>query len=355
MLRTKRVWLGLSITAAFLALLVIRIDFAEMAQALREANYILLIPAIAVYFFSFYLRALRWRYILRPVASTIRVNRLFPVILVGYMANNMLPVRLGEVVRGYYLSTREQVRTPTALATIVTERVFDGTTLLLLLAVAVPFLPFSGLLDFVSEQLNLPHLVITLGVALPYAAALGMIALIARAPDLSRRLVWALSGRLPERIGAVVYTLLDRAIAGFEAMRRPSRLLGLLAFSVPVWLTEALVYYLVAVGLGLDTEFSSLVQVMAAIFLVMALSNLATSLPSSQGGVGPFEFFTVLMLEGLGVGVGLASAYALVLHLTQLLPPIAAGLVYFAVRGLSFQQIVGGSRQRMANPASANE
>ena len=140
----RRIWLGIAITALFVALGLVRLDLGETWSAAAAANYAYLVPAIAVYFVSLYVRSYRWRYLLQPFAA-VHSWRLYPVILVGYMANTLLPVRLGELARSYYLSVREPVRGSTALATILVERVFDGLTLLVFLAVAALFLPIEAL------------------------------------------------------------------------------------------------------------------------------------------------------------------------------------------------------------------
>ena len=348
-----RFWLGALVTAAFIALLLARLDYGEMVDALARANYVFLIPGVAIYFFSFVLRSYRWRFLLRPFHSEVRAGRLYPVILIGYTANNLLPMRLGELVRGYFLSTREPVRGSTAFATIVSERVFDGFTLLILLAAAAAYLSFGDLLAFASDAIGLPTTLIAVAVVILYALAIALIVLVSREPRGAKRMAAFVAERLPARASGRASDLLERFINGFEGLHRPTRLLGLLLLSLPVWFAELAVYYVVALGFGLQDHFDSLAAMVAALALMAALSNLATSLPSSQGAVGPFEFFAVLSLEALGIGVGLATAYAVVLHFTVLLPPIAVGLGYLAMRGIAFGQLTG--RPRAAEEAAAGE
>ena len=345
-------WLGFAVTAAFIGLLALRIDdFGDVRDEFAGASYAFLAPAVAVYFVSFLFRSYRWRFLLRPLAPDIQTRRLYPVILVGYMANNLLPVRLGELVRGYYLSTREAVRGTTALATILTERVFDGLTLLVLLAAALVFLPVGQLLDFVADTVGLPRIAILLVIVVPYAAALAAIALVARSGEWVRAIATGLTRALPRGITTVVLGLVERFIEGFRGMHKPSRLLLLLLYSLPVWLTEAAVYYIVALGFDLDAHFSSTTTMMAAMVLTLALSNLATSLPSSQGAIGPFEFFVVLALEGLGMDRDLALAYAVVVHLTVLLPVTVFGLIYLGSQRLSVRRLL----DRSPGPVAAGD
>jgi len=345
---SKRMWLGIAITAGFISLLALRVDFSDMGAALADANYAFVAPAIAVYFVSFVFRAYRWGFLLRPFAPEVRAVRLYPVILVGYMANNMLPVRLGELARSYYVSTRERVRGSTALATIIAERVFDGLTLLILLVGALLFLPSRELLDFAADTLNIPRSLVVVATVLPYAVALTAIALVARADRQVTRVAAAVCGRLPERAGVVALSLVERFITGFQGLHQPTRLLKLLLLSLPIWLAEAAVYYVVALGFDLGAQLDPGVGMVPAILLTLALSNLATSIPSSQGAVGPFELFAVLALEGLGVSAGLASAYAVVLHAAVLAPPVVVGLLHLAARGVTLASLT----RHPAEPAS---
>ena len=146
MLVSPRILLGMGVSLAFLLLFFVIVDVGDMGQALAAAKYRFILPAIALYFVALFFRSLRWQFLLEPV-SRIPVARLFPVVTVGYMANNLLPARLGEIARAYYLERREGLSTSTGLATVVVERIYDGLTLLFLVALAVPFLIFGGLVD----------------------------------------------------------------------------------------------------------------------------------------------------------------------------------------------------------------
>ena len=335
----RRIWLGIAITALFVALALVRLDLGETWSAAAGANYAYLVPAIAVYFVSLYVRSYRWRYLLQPFAA-VHSWRLYPVILVGYMANNILPVRLGELARSYYLSVREPVRGSTALATILVERVFDGLTLLVFLAVAALFLPIEALALRIGETRDLAPWGVAALLAAPFIGVLAGIVLVALRPEPSRALVQRLTQRLPGGAGARVQGVADRFIAGFEGLHRPSRLGAVFARSVPIWLAEAVMYYIVALGFDLQDQLGGPLAMASAILVVTAASNLATALPSSPGSLGPFEALAVLALVFLGVDGETALAYAIVLHLALLLPVIAAGLAHLAARGLTLGELM---------------
>ena len=336
-----RVWLGAAVTALFVALAFVRLDIGETWSVAARANYAYLVPAVAVYAVSLYLRSFRWRYLLRPFAD-VHSWRLYPVVLVGYMANNLLPVRLGELVRSYYLSVREPVRGSTALATVLVERVFDGLTLLFFLAVAALFLPIGGLAGRVGETGGLPLWAVAALLVTPFVVALGGIAGMAVRPGFfHRRVTQPVTKLLPGRIGPRVEGLAERFVAGFEGLHRPGRLAAVFVRSVPIWLAESVMYYIVAIGFGLQDQLGGPVPMAAAILAVTAASNLATALPSSPGSLGPFEALAVLSLVFLGVDGETALAYAIVLHLALLLPVIVAGLAHLAARGLTLGELMG--------------
>ena len=348
----RRIWLGIAITALFVALALVRLDLGETWSAAAGANYAYLVPAIAVYFVSLYVRSYRWRYLLQPFAA-VHSWRLYPVILVGYMANNILPVRLGELARSYYLSVREPVRGSTALATILVERVFDGLTLLVFLAVAALFLPIEALALRIGETRDLAPWGVAALLAAPFVGVLAGIVLVALRPEPSRALVQRLTQRLPGGAGARVQGVADRFIAGFEGLHRPSRLGAVFARSVPIWLAEAVMYYIVALGFDLQDQLGGPLAMASAILVVTAASNLATALPSSPGSLGPFEALAVLALVFLGVDGETALAYAIVLHLALLLPVIAAGLAHLAARGLTLGELMRRREAAVAPDAQA--
>lgn len=343
MLTNHRIWLGVAVSGVFLSILFYQLDLSELRDALASANYLYLVPAIAVYFVSLYVRAFRWRYLLLPFTET-RTHRLYPVVLVGYMANNVLPMRLGELARSYYLSVREPVRGSTALATILIERVFDGLTLLFFLAVAALFLPIPGLAERVSDSVGWPLWVIAASVIVPFVSVLSIMLAAAMFPNRFLAVVERVTQRLPSRYGSSIFGLVSRFLAGFEGLHRPSRLSTVFLLSVPIWIIEGTMYYIVALGFGLQSEFGTVGLMIAAMLVLTSVSNLATSIPSSQGSVGPFELLGALSLVFLGVASGVASAYILVLHLALLLPVIAMGMAHLAMSGLSLRDLTHGSK-----------
>ena len=119
--------LGLIVSAFFLWLALQGLHLEEVWQDLQEGNYLWLIPSVGVYFLAVLARTWRWDFMLRPL-KRISIRRLFPVVVIGYMGNNIYPFRAGELLRSYVLYRREDVPVGSSLATVVVEgRVRSGS------------------------------------------------------------------------------------------------------------------------------------------------------------------------------------------------------------------------------------
>jgi uncharacterized protein (TIRG00374 family) len=326
-LRGARVWVGLAVSAVFIALLFVRTDPLTVVDALRSANYGWLAPAVALYLASVCVRAVRYRFILRSVA-VVPAPALFPVLIVGYMANNLLPARAGELVRVYVLGERHGVPRMAGLGTVAVERLFDGLTLLGFLAVTIFLMGGDSTLTDLT----------VLAVAI-FAVALAVFVVALVAPDATERLVARAARLLPHRVRARAYDLAWSFVEGLRSLRHPDAFAWVVSTSLLAWLMEAAVYGLVGRAFGIEAGFG---------FFVMAVGagNLAITAPSSQGGIGPFEFFVKQVMLGAGAAESTAAAYAFAVHGVVIVPATVLGLYYLWAMHLS----LGGLRRR-AEPA----
>lgn len=313
-----RSWLGFLISIVFLFLALRGQDYDLIWDSLRSADYVWIIPAMGVYFLGVALRALRWDYLLRSMAR-ISPTQLFPVVVIGYMANNVLPLRAGELVRVYALSARHGIRKSASLATIAVERVFDGLTMLLFFSVASITVALTG--DLRS--------VLYVGMVLFAGLMIGLLVVVF-VPGLRDRLVGHLLARLPERVSARLGPMAQAFFAGLGILRRGGDLLTVALTSVGAWLLEASMYLLIAQGFDLDIS-------PFAILMITAVANLATLIPSSPGYVGAFEYGVVLVMSGaLGYGRELSLSYAVVVHAALYLPVTVLGLIFWWRESLSW-------------------
>jgi uncharacterized protein (TIRG00374 family) len=148
MLRKRwRIWIGIAISAVFLYLALRNLHLADVWAVARQAHYGWIIPGVAVYFIGVWARTWRWDYLLRPM-KRVPLRRLFPVVVIGYMGNNVYPARAGELIRAYVLRRREDISVSASLATIIIERVFDGLVMLMFVFIGLPFTPMPAWLQW---------------------------------------------------------------------------------------------------------------------------------------------------------------------------------------------------------------
>jgi len=336
-LKSLRFWIGLAITLLFLSLFLYplyRTGFAEMGQALREANYFFLLPAILIYFIGVFFRSVRWRYLLKPLGN-FSSFRLFPLIVIGFLVNNILPARLGIVARAYILGEREGISKMATGATIVVEQVFDGLTLLSFLVITLLFVPLA---DWAKSMAWI--------MALLFLGALVLLVLITFSERLTGKVTELLVRFLPGKWGRSIASWLDSFIKGLGILRSPRKLLIVFTLSVLAWLTEAGVFYILALSFNLGQPFYVLL-------LATSLSNLAWALLMTQGGLGSFDLACQQTLVSFGVTVGIASSYVLVLHALLLLPATALGFIFLWRENLSLAKIVP-RRERLAESYDGN-
>ena len=334
-------WIGIGVSIILLAYFLFTVDIRRMLDALAGANYWYIIPAVGMYFVSVYFRSMRWTVMLRHL-KPVGARRLFPVVVVGYMANNIIPMRLGELVRSYYLSQREGISATSALVTVFVERIFDALALLFFIAVITPFVPIAGLVQDFGERWGLPPSLLTLGLTLPFIGAFCVLALLAVYPDRTHSLVLRLLGRLPERITSILDGLLTRALEGIAPLRSPRTLAALFALSIPIWLTEVAVFWLMGYSFGIDQYHDGPVPMAVNMVLTTAITNIGGSIPAAPGGLGLFELIAreILVFGPLAsVERSVAGGYVIALHAVILLPVIILGQIILWTNHLSLRRL----------------
>ncbi len=314
-----QLWLGILISALFVWLALRGLELEQVWQNITKANYWWLIPAVLTYFVAVWARTWRWDYMLRPVKH-ISVRDLFPVVVIGYMGNNVYPFRAGELLRSYVLRRRENVPISASLATVVVERVFDGLVMLVFVFVALPLTPIpSGTLQSV---------VILASVG--FFGAMVVFFALAAMPQQAYRLAEKLSNIfLPDRARAPLLEFTERFLAGLESLRNFRNVLMIFFTSIIIWLLETVKYWFVMHAFPFEVSFF-------ALMLMNGVVNLATTLPSAPGYVGTFDTPGIAVLTLYGVAQDLAGAYTLVLHAALWLPITLLGAFYMLREGLGW-------------------
>jgi len=311
---------GIVVSAVFLYIGLRDANLAAVWDIITRAHVLWLIPGVVVYFLAVWGRTWRWHYLLRPI-KPISLSTLFPIVVIGYMGNNVYPFRAGEVIRAYILKRSENVTVTASLTTIVVERLFDGLVMLIFVFVALPFAHIE------QEWLRT---IIILG-TLVFFGALAVFLVLALQPERARKLFAGLIERfLFRRLRAPALRMVDHFLTGLESLRSPRDLLMTLVSSIFIWLTETTKYWFVMHAFDFQVSFFVLM-------LMTAVVNLATTLPGAPGYVGTFDGPGIKVLEAFGVESELAAGYTLVLHAALWLPITLLGFFYLARQGLSWR------------------
>ncbi|MGH3023489.1 MAG: lysylphosphatidylglycerol synthase transmembrane domain-containing protein [Gaiellaceae bacterium] len=328
--------LALAVTVGLGYLAVRDVDLDELGESLREMNYWWLLPGLATLALGFFMRALRWRLLFTP-SKRPAVWPTTEALLIGQFLNSVLPLRAGDAARIVALHPLAGTSRAVTTGTVVTERFFDVLSLLLLLFVALPWLPELGWLRAAG----------LLAIALTLAAVAAAVVLRVYGERPLRFLLRPLA-RLPflsvKRVEDAVRNL-TRGLAGLRSAR-----LGLVAFlwTIASWLVLGVSFWLVM--LGFDLGLSP-----AAGLLVVIATGLSMILPSAPAAVGVFEAAVVVALSAYGISQSEALSYALVVHALNVLPFVVAGLVVLNVRRdvLSLSGRPRGGGERPGPPAGA--
>jgi uncharacterized protein (TIRG00374 family) len=329
--RDWRVWLGIAITAVCLWLALRGVPFGEVWAAVRKANMLLLFGvSVPAYLLNIYFRALRWRYLTDPIAP-MRTRSLFDAQAVGFAVNNLFPLRVGEVVRSWYLARSASSSTAAVLGTVILERVIDTASLVLLVAVA---LSFAGLGQGEASLVTRAALALVPVALAPLAA----LAVLRARPELVIRVVLWLARPLPARVGKRVEALLRNFTEGLGALRGGSHLFWLAFHSAQLWLVWSVLPMLATV-LAFGVDLGGPVRTVALCWLLLAVVGVAIAIPSAPGFIGPYQLAFKLALGTVGVeaatavGMGMAAWFAFWVSLT--LP----GLLVLRVRHTSLGEL----------------
>ena len=331
-----RLALGLVISAIFMYVALRGLKLEDALVSLRQANYLWLLPGIAVYFLGVWARTWRWHYMLRHLQD-VPMKRLFRIVCIGYMGNNIYPARAGEVLRSYVLKREHGVRVSSSLATVIIERLFDGLTMLLFVFAALPFVDLHGkLADY------RPFII---GFTLLFVAALLVFLFVASRPVLAHAVYSPLvTLLLPARFHDKVLGIAERFLEGLASLARGREVFMIFGTSVLVWLFETGKYWFVMHAFDFNVSFFTLM-------LMNGVVNLATTIPGAPGHVGTFDAPGIAILSAAGVARSTAVVYTLVLHAALWLPITLLGAFYLIRSHISLSQ----ARQGMAETETVGE
>jgi glycosyltransferase 2 family protein len=300
------------------------IEFAELWLALQGANYWLLIPNVTLVVFAMYQRAYRWKYMVEPIKQ-VPYSKLLAATCIGFMANNVLPLRLGEFVRAYSLSYQDRdVSKSSSLGMIFVERmVFDLAALLLI---------FGAVIAVASVNITAE---IRTGVFM--ATAIAMVGLVfvmvmAKTPERSSQLLTRYLFFLPRRYRDLLRDIILRFSDGLKFVLKPRTFWAVAVHTLLIWLVMGISNYSVFLAFGFD------VPIDASYFLLVVVS-ISILVPSTPGFIGVYHAGTVFTLAQYGIYGEKALSFALVLHAAQYIPVTLMGFYFLKKAHLSLKKL----------------
>jgi uncharacterized protein (TIRG00374 family) len=308
---------GIVVSVVFGWLAVRGLDFHEVRRAIGRASLAWILAAVVVSMLGVAMRSERWR-ALFPRASRPAPVPTFWASQIGLLANNVLPLRAGELVRTLALCRESGLRRTAVLATVGVERVFDLAVIAVLQLAVASHLPDAP----VARRFTLLALAIL-------AIAVVVVAVLAVAP--ARRVAGDVLIRLPvlRTRGSV---LIDSLRTGLAALRDRQLAAVALLWTLASWLVLAVAGWCVLRAFDLHLPWH------AAIFLLVAVT-FAQAVPASAGSVGVFELAARSALVAYGVPPAVALSAGLVLHAVSALPFIALGAIGMARLGISGREL----------------
>ncbi|MGC8634290.1 MAG: lysylphosphatidylglycerol synthase transmembrane domain-containing protein [Candidatus Limnocylindrales bacterium] len=294
-----RALVGFGVSLLVVAFLLWEINPGRVVAVLGRSE-VQLLPLILVPFaVDLSLRTVRWRILLaREPRPGYRGT--FTYLVIGYLANNILPARLGELVRAHLLGTREGVGRSRALGSIAMERALDVVAAAALGAIACAMVGIHG------------AIVVTLAlIALGAGAVVALVSLLPQA--MVRRWLDALVARAPAGLPTRLADIARRFFHALLDAAAPGRVLAALGLSFAAWLATSGLFAVTGASLGISLPAAGLIAVAVA-------ANLGAALPSAPAGIGPFEFGVVVIGTALGLSPPTALAFGILSHACTVVP-----------------------------------
>jgi glycosyltransferase 2 family protein len=286
------------------------VDLARTGDLLRRADLRWVAFAAALLTLDLAVRGLRWQRLLRPIAH-VPYLPMFGYLLIGYVANNVLPARLGELIRVHYLGDREGISRASALGTVVVERVVDLVAVVSIAAVALLVLSVRGVVA--------NAILVGAAVAGLLLVALGLGIVAHRLPGMDR--IRAAVERYPR-----VADLARSLQGGLAVAGRPRTLVEALGTSAVSWSMAILAFAAIGQAIGIQLSIGQAALIASGVAL-------ASAVPAGPSNLGTFEFAAVEIGKAVGVPADSAFALALLVHAAILVVTSVGGGIAFARLG----------------------
>ncbi|HKP86200.1 MAG TPA: lysylphosphatidylglycerol synthase transmembrane domain-containing protein [Blastocatellia bacterium] len=327
--------ISLVVGALFVYLFARNLNLGDVWQRVRAANWAQLGLAVALLIGTYFVRTLRWRTLLKPMARP-PLKALFRATMIGFSALFLMGRAAEMIIRPAALSIKERVHPSASYATVMIERVFDMVMVVLFFAVNLVFFEYNER-EHDADAMRLFGWIKVTGGLLLVAAAVGVygLSVFRRRREAALTSLEKKLNRLPSKISRALMSLLHHISEALAVLHDARSLTITLSYTALLWLMVATAHLLVVRAFGIHYDQ---VPFTGAVF-VMGLSMLGSVVPTPGGATGPFHIATAASLAFLGIDQDVAKSVAIILHPLIFAPATLFGMFYVAREGLSLGRL----------------
>jgi uncharacterized protein (TIRG00374 family) len=325
--------IGVTISVVFLVWALWGIRPGEVLHHIRRAHAGWFAASVVCATLTFPLRAIRWRIFLASSTDNRKFKPYWDAVAIGFMANNVLPARAGEVVRAYAGTELIGVPFTSSLASIGVERIFDGVILVFFLAIAVasPTFPPGAMIG----RTSVAGLARTMAVL--FAGALVALIIMVRNKDRALPLANRVFARLlPERFATPLMRIVANLVKGLGVLHSSHDIARVTVWTLALWGTNALSYIFGFLAFDIGSP-------PAAAFVLQSVAAFGVAIPSAPGFFGVFERISRSVLGIYDVPKAVAVSFAIAIHIGWFIPITVIGLIVLARSDLTLHQLRGGA------------
>jgi glycosyltransferase 2 family protein len=295
------------------------INVHQVATALKQAQGQWIAIAMLLYGVGYILRSIRWKVLLTPIQPT-NITTLLPILMIGFMANNLLPFRMGELIRAHFCGRKLQISRVASLGSIFIERITDSISFLLVFALAVMFFPFPPRIRSAAMGMGVLMAVLIIGLLLASRFHAFWKHQATRLP-------------IPDHWKERFLHLFDKFILGLSGLNHAPTISLAMFISLLIWTVEGSFIFLIVHAFPVSISYLQA-------FVVLFFLGLSVALPQAPGYVGTMELFGTTALSLLGVPKDLGLSIILTIHAFQFAFILALGLWSLAHEGLTLSSLV---------------
>ena len=322
-----------------------KIEWSLLKNAMKEANYWFVIPSVILALSIYAIRALRWQGLLSHIKK-IPILNLISITSIGFMANHVLPARVGEALRPFILYKKENVKFSTSIATVIVERIFDMLGLIIFTVVVITLLPHptayhhdpsvqvtAGEVTTFKESI-IPSLkkwtAVFSGVGVFTIASMFLIII---KPAFFKKVLSSICFFLPHKLKDKILGFYESFVHGLGILENKMQTVYMLALSIIIWIIGGAEIYLLGFSFHLQLPF------VGACLVAICLA-LAVAMPQAPGYIGVFHIAVLKSLDIFGVQTTAAQSYAIVLWAISIIPSTIMGFIFLWHEGIAFHEVV---------------